>query len=225
MASDTQPELSEVVQSIAQASVDRVNVALPARVIVFDPATLQVKAQPVVQLLDRDGNLRAMPVIGGVPVHYPGGAGFTIVYPIAPGDIVTLLFCSQSIEDWLASGTDAVPPGSSRRHSLSDAIAIPGLTPFTVPNPLADPVDMLIGSVAAHIRIKQLPSEVLVGDSTATSPAAKGDVTQDNLQEIVDVYNTHTHANPGVPPTQLMFPDTVPPFEVPSVEAEKVKVK
>lgn len=69
---------------------------------------------------------KSLPSIPNVPVIIPGSGGARITYPIQPGDTVLLLFCSNSIDQWLALDRE-VNPTSERHHRLSDAIAIAGL--------------------------------------------------------------------------------------------------
>jgi hypothetical protein len=67
-------------------------------------------------------------VIQDVPVCIPTAGGYSLTFPIAQGDECLLIFNDLEIDNWLQNGGD--PPVntiSSRRHDLSDAIAVFGL--------------------------------------------------------------------------------------------------
>ncbi len=73
----------------------------------------------------------ALPLIQDVPVLIPSAGGFSLTFPIAPGDECLLVFSDTAIDTWLQNGCEGDQPVSPshplRRHSLSDAIAIFGL--------------------------------------------------------------------------------------------------
>lgn len=127
------PTLAEVLGAALDASARGLRVALPARVESYDPATQQVSAQPLVLegFVGEDGEraTERLPVINGVPVVFPGAGGFRVTFPVAVGDTVLLVFSSSSIDRWLALGGE-VDPQDDRRHSINDAVAIPGLRDF-----------------------------------------------------------------------------------------------
>jgi hypothetical protein len=82
----------------------------------------------------------AMPLIPDVPIQFPGGGGWSLTFPLAPGDEGLLIFCSRCIDYWhlLGAGADGrgQPQAEFRMHDLSDAIFIPKLwsRPKIIPN-------------------------------------------------------------------------------------------
>jgi hypothetical protein len=132
MSSNT-PTFSEVLRGAIDSSLDSLNVAIPGRVESYDAATQSCSVQPLIRkaVLDETGARVAerLPIITGVPVVFPGAGAYKIIFPIASGDIVLLVFASGSLDKWLAQGGD-VDPLDDRKHSLSDAVAIPGLLSF-----------------------------------------------------------------------------------------------
>ena len=54
------------------------------------------------------------------------GGGFTLTFPVNPGDECLLMFCERSIDLWQNQG-GVQQPSARRFHSLSDAFAIMGL--------------------------------------------------------------------------------------------------
>jgi len=111
----------QALQRILDAAVTDVWTALPGVVASYDAASQRVQVQPAPA--DVDGPL---PLLAGVPVVFPGAGAAGITWPIAKGDTGLLVFCSRSIERWLASG-DAGDPQSERHHHVGDAVFIPGL--------------------------------------------------------------------------------------------------
>lgn len=124
------PKMSEVLRMALDARLQDVHVALPGRVESYSDSTQRAIVQPLIKrgYPDETGAraVELLPAIADVPVVFPGSGGRRIKWTIEAGDIVLLVFCSASIDQWLAKGGE-VDPADDRRHSLSDAIAIPGL--------------------------------------------------------------------------------------------------
>lgn len=82
----------------------------------------------------------AVTLVSGAPtLEPPAGSAFpsvpsgaSLVLPVAKGDTGLLIFCDSSLDVWLARG-GLVDPLDDRHHSLSDAVFIPGLRPFSSP--------------------------------------------------------------------------------------------
>ncbi len=112
-----------------------------------DGHTLQ--AQPVIQQQIQDPTLTQTmfqdhPPLLDVPVHFPGGAGTVLTHGIAEGDEILSVFASRALDTWHQNGGTAVPV-SDRIHSLSDAVAIPGVR--------SDPRKLQqVDTQAAHLR-------------------------------------------------------------------------
>lgn len=111
----------ELMAQILAAQARGMWTALPGVVASYSKDSQRVQVQPVPA--DVDGEL---PLLAGVPVIFPGGGGAGITWPIAKGDTGLLVFCSRSIERWLAAG-DTGDPQSERHHHVGDAVFIPGL--------------------------------------------------------------------------------------------------
>jgi hypothetical protein len=212
MAADgTTPSLATVLAKYAKGAADSVYTALPAKVIAYDPTTQKATVQPSVKLEGVNGEKESLPIVGGVPILFPNGGGYRIVWPIIPGDTVTLLFCSASIEDWLIEvpgATEPNEPASNRRHSLSDAVAIPGLRAFT--DPLIHPVPLsmrmggdvmkleilesgltlTIGGTVMQILINEATASITIGGATLSialdETARRIDVGGANAAVVVD---------------------------------------
>lgn len=135
MTRDSQtPTLGQVMNDAMTRRLAGVRTSIPARVLAYDEAKCSVDVQPVVDEIfeDEEGRRAAQPapVISGVPLALYGSGGVRISIPVSVGDFVLLLFASADIDAWLALGGPSQPPGTDRRHDLSDAVALPGIQPF-----------------------------------------------------------------------------------------------
>ncbi len=128
------PTLAEALTGALDSRLSDVFTALPGRVEKYSSSTRRADVKPLIKrtTLDEEGNriAESLPVITDVPVMFPGSGGVRVSFPVAVGDVVLLVFASASLDKWLDRGGE-VDPLSDRRHSLSDAIAIPGLTART----------------------------------------------------------------------------------------------
>jgi hypothetical protein len=89
-----------------------------------------VKVQPAIKykqtMPDETVKDLDMPVLEDIPICHIGGGGVVLTIPIAKGDEVLLNHAARPIDTWWNSG-GSQPQIDSRMHSISDAIAIPGL--------------------------------------------------------------------------------------------------
>ena len=107
----------------------QVNVALPGRIASYDPATRKADVLPLITEKYADGTRLTLRAITNVPVVLPATKGARVTLPVSAGDTVLIVFSQRSLDLWLSEGgvTDA---GDIRMHSMSDAVAIPGLFSF-----------------------------------------------------------------------------------------------
>lgn len=151
------PTLAEVVNDATEAALAEVPIWMPGRVVRYDATTQQVDVQPIPKdrYFDEDGNavVQARPVVPSVPVMFPGGGGFTVTFPIEVGDVVILLFSGVSIDKWLGAGSDReLDPETHARHTLADAVAIPGIKSFARPRASAPTDHVRIGTDGASVQ-------------------------------------------------------------------------
>jgi len=78
----------------------------------------------------QDGTSAAIPLLVDVPYFVLQGGGAYIDMPIAVGDYCIVLFNDRDIDTWWSTANQA-DPASSRKHDLSDGIAIVGINPKT----------------------------------------------------------------------------------------------
>lgn len=85
-----------------------------------------VEIQLQIKRLAADGTSTAFPVLVDCPYFVLQGGGAYIDMPIAAGDICLVLFNDRCIDNWWNSGNVMDPP-KTRKHSLSDGIALVGI--------------------------------------------------------------------------------------------------
>lgn len=111
--------------------------ALPGIVQSYDAITNTCVVQPAIKGLVRaaDGATSwvQLPLFQDVVVHFPGGGGLALTFPLAQGDEVLVIFSSRCIDAWWQSG-GIQQQAELRMHDLSDGFAIPMV--WSVPNVL-----------------------------------------------------------------------------------------
>jgi len=103
--------------------------AVPGIVQSFDPAASTVTVQPAIRgSIEVPGGAVqsvALPLLVDVPVVWPGAGGFTLTFPIQPGDECLVVFAARCIDAWWQSG-GVQEPLERRMHDLSDGLALVG---------------------------------------------------------------------------------------------------
>jgi hypothetical protein len=87
-------------------------------------------------------------------MNYRAGDAF-ISLPLKRGDYVGLLFSERSLDIWLATG-GTVDPKDPRKFDISDAVAYPGIYPFSMPPVGADADNIVIRNGLGSLEITPL---------------------------------------------------------------------
>ena len=130
--------LSEALQHVYDELSASLCVMLPGTVERYDAAEQKAAVLPSIRRRYTDGEEQDRPVIEDVPVVWPRGGSASLTMPLKRGDGVMLLFSDRSLDRWLDRG-GVVTPDDRRKHSESDAVAVPGLWSFAdVPGDASD---------------------------------------------------------------------------------------
>ncbi len=121
------PTLETIMDLVVDSHLLETHTAMPGKVDSFD----NQRAGIIPQLRDKkNGKLVDLPIILSVPIVFPRFGKFVITAPIEKDLTGLLIFCEKSIDDWLKNGTVSTPR-QPRRHNLSDAVFLPGLSAFS----------------------------------------------------------------------------------------------
>lgn len=139
------PRISSLATNIRQGietKLKDLHTSMPGIVQTFDASTQTATIQPAVKriFITRDEEIEILtptdlPILINVPVVFPRGGGFSLTFPVQPGDECLLVFCERAIDTWHESGNIS-QPNAKRFHSLSDATAFVGLS--SLPNKIPD---------------------------------------------------------------------------------------
>ena len=121
---------TELLQTVLDQRQLQIHTATPAQIVSFNPATMTATVQPALRIVQRkpDGTITpgVIQTIQDVPVHFPGGGGYLLTFPVHAGDECLLVFCERQIDNWHQHG-NIQTPSDFRLHDISDAIALVGL--------------------------------------------------------------------------------------------------
>lgn len=93
-------------------------------------ASVKITLKRIVSISEQNiKTCRDFPILLEVPCIILSGGSSYIQMPIENGDNCILLFSDEDLEGWLSTNTDV--PSSDRRHDLSDAVCLVGLSNIT----------------------------------------------------------------------------------------------
>lgn len=166
-------EVNNVDWMIDQAAA-RVSVMHPVRVVAVYPGDnasvpTTVDVQPMIDMVDPQGNRTPHGVIYGVPAarHHAGGNAI-IIDPVV-GDVGMMHVADRDASSLFANGGSQSPPGSGRRHDLADGFYHGGLYTIAPTNSINLNGGNMAHSTQGHI------SHTSKGDQTVESQ--QGNIT------------------------------------------------
>jgi hypothetical protein len=114
----------EAAQTHADARQAQIHTSMPGKIVSFDPKTMTAVVQPALQSMQKQNDGSAKPVdihpIADVPVHFPGGGGHAMTFPVKVGDECMIQFAERSIDNWHQHG-GTQQPSDYRMHDINDA--------------------------------------------------------------------------------------------------------
>lgn len=229
------PSLAKVIEDTIDAKLLDLHTCMPAKVVKVDVTKAQCDVQPLFKRKYGDGEIVKLPVITNVPISFYRAGKCFISLPVHVGDLVELRFAERSLDVWLSKGGE-IEPIDYRKFDLSDAVAYPGLYPFTDPPVGATANDLIIKNdttvitvkpsgeveVQASSAIKLLSNLIeLSGNSDAIALASK---VMTELQKIQTWAASHTHVYSAGPTPGAITAPAAPVLAAPlAVASTKVK--
>lgn len=132
--------LAELIRRSIEAKLIDVHTCLPGTIVSYDSATVTAKIRlGVMHALPKDDGSLALeqyPILPDVPIHFQQGGGYSVTFPLIPGDTVLVIFNETDVSQWLLTGQTS-PPNLQRRFNLGSCWAIPGAKPTSTPLPAA----------------------------------------------------------------------------------------
>ena len=173
-------EVKTIIKGWMDSRVSKIHTAMPGRVVSYDPSTNRASVQPNGDYKSEDGRNIQYPIIHNVPIHFPMGQGGTagITFPINAGDGCLLVFSETQTDDFL--GGNKGDSEDSRRHSLNDAIAIPGVYAGAAPSNVAHPGDVCVFKGGTMLRISEGSVEITGATLTVSGDVIGGGISLDN---------------------------------------------
>ncbi len=173
-AADAGGTLHDVVGLVVDSRIAGIHTALPGKVMEYEYETQKARIQPLVKKRYRDGRVESLPVVDSVPVIWPrttgvDNAAISFTFPVRKDDLCLLVFAERALENWLMAGGEQ-DPGDPRKHDLTDAVAIMGLSPFSLDSRAENNDDVLLTySGDGHERRVQItPDKVYVRFDNST---------------------------------------------------------
>ena len=145
----------EALKVMTENYIQNARVAIPAIIVQFDPQKQTASVQPAIKDT-LQGQSVALPELSDVPVQFPRAGGYSITFPVKAGDECLLVFSDMCIDGWWQSG-GIQNQAEKRRHDLSDACAILGITsvPKALKNVCMEGVQIRNDSGTDYIQISE----------------------------------------------------------------------
>jgi hypothetical protein len=197
---------SDIFRNSVYSILNNVHTAMPGIIVDYDSETNKATIQPALNKNYTTGPL-PLPILENVPVMFQRSDSFTFHFPIKEGDYVLLIFVERSIDLWKAVGGQ-VTPNDKRKFDLSDAIAIPGLMPFTETPTENNNEDFVLSYAGSTIRIKSdgaivIETSLTVAIGTQTTELL--DVLSQTLGFLSSLTAVPAIPSGGSPPQPLTF--------------------
>ncbi len=153
-------------------------VAIPGIVVSVNSQNQTALIQPALKE-SINGESIQLPQLLDVPIQFPRAGGYCLTLPVKAGDECLVVFADMCIDGWWQSG-GIQAQAEKRRHDLSDAIAVMGIT--SVPKAVSN-----YSGNTLQIRNENGEAYLEISDNTITIKA-------DNL--IFDIKNNITAITP-----------------------------
>lgn len=119
----------EALRAAIDGALASLQTSMPGIIQSFDPQKMTAVVQPAIRAVvtNPDYTIRELnlPLLVDCPVVFPCGGGYTLTFPIKPGDECQVIFASRCIDNWwLAGGIQS--QAEIRLHDISDGFVYVG---------------------------------------------------------------------------------------------------
>ncbi len=190
------PTLAKVIRSYVAAGAAELRVCTIGRIERFDPDKQVADVKPLLKdsVEGEDGQeiVESLAVIPNVPVHFPGGGGFAETWPVAPGDLCTLVFTDRSIDRWFSNGGE-IDPVDLSRHVLTGCTAHMGVRDSTSVLAEFDATRAVWGNKGPRMAADGSALHLGVAhNESGTQDVVRGSAFLDALDQFLDMLDTNT---------------------------------
>lgn len=207
--SDRNPTNIDPIARAVDGLQTEIRTILPAQIVAYNFATQRATVQAGIKCRLTDGKVLPLPPVVDAPVRWPRGGGWHIHWNLLPGDTVHIMCSDRALDGWLAKG-GLVDPVDRRRHALTDAIVVPGLSIDTDPHKgVGLPTDAVFGREdgTVELRLSELGTAILAasvllqlgGPTAALGVARATDPTLLNAGDLVSINALIALHNVAVP--------------------------
>lgn len=227
------PSPLEVLRAVIAHELREVHKTLVGVVVKYNPTTQRADVQPVIRTPTPSENgdeFQEHPVIPNVPVRFPGGKGFTIIWPLEPGDFVDLHFQDEDHSAWRVTGQTSDPLVLDR-HGMF-AYCTPGARPDTDPNEdgAASETRLILGREGANLQIRIDATHIELGKNPSDFAAlaslvnARIAALETHVENLRNAYDGHEHGytDNSAPMTTAGFSPAIPALPAGSSVASTV---
>lgn len=186
------------IQTAIDSNLKELHTALPAVVTKFTASTQLIDCQPTIKR-KLNGQLVNLPLLVDVPIRYMKSANFSINFPLNVDDHVLIICAERCIDNWLTTG-EIRSPDDIRKHTLSDAFAIPMMFSQNelISNFDTSNLEIRTNDGSGHIKIT--PAGGIELNGNADSAVAYNDLKTafdelvSDFNTLVSLFNSHTHS-------------------------------
>ena len=154
-------ELHDFLKEEMDEQSERTHVAMLCRIVSFDSQQMRASIQPM---------QKGLPLIENVPVALQKAGPFFIRVPFEKGDVVVVVFADKGIDTQINTGADAEEMGE-RKHDLSDAMVVGGITPFNSPLPTEGGLVIAKKDLSAKVVIQENNNIIIETDGNVNIDA------------------------------------------------------
>lgn len=197
--------LSGAFREVLKKFLQRTDDLLPASVINYDRASNRATVQPLIQVVDTDGNRINRAQQTNLPVLILGGGGFMVSFNLPAGSLGWIKATDRDISLFLQEYS-LQPPNTKRLHSFEDSLFIPDIMrDYSIDS--EDEQAAIIQSTNADVKISLTAERIkltgpsieimgptsITGDTTITGNAdISGTIMNGSLN-----LTTHNHTQPN----------------------------
>lgn len=144
---------------IVRKMLQNISNMLPAQVIQYDRTENRVQVQPLIYILDTNGDQTSRAQIASIPVLQLGGGNFFISVNLVPGDLGWIIANDRDISQFLQTYSESIP-NTFRIHDFADSLFIPDVMKGTVGSDDAN--NLVISSIDKTVKVSFASDRIIV---------------------------------------------------------------